>query len=54
MIQPTPGGWFLTDDFFAPKKYRIPNGTTLNAGILAVTEVFDGLLPPALAEQSLA
>jgi hypothetical protein len=26
------GGWFLTDDFFTPKKYRIPNGTTINAG----------------------
>jgi hypothetical protein len=23
------GGWFLTDDFYTPKKYRIPNGTTL-------------------------
>lgn len=26
------GGWFLTDNFFAPKKYRIPNGTTIPAG----------------------
>lgn len=26
------GGWYLTDDFYTPKKYRIPNGTTLNAG----------------------
>lgn len=23
------GGWFITDDFSAPKKYRIPNGTTI-------------------------
>ena len=23
------GGWFLSDDFFTPKKYRIPDGTTL-------------------------
>jgi len=26
------GGWFLTDDFYTPNKYRIPNGTTINAG----------------------
>ncbi len=26
------GGWFLTDDFYTPKKYRIPNGTTIPAG----------------------
>ena len=26
------GGWFLTDDFYAPKKYRIPGGTTIPAG----------------------
>jgi CotH protein/lamin tail-like protein/Big-like domain-containing protein/thrombospondin type 3 repeat protein/immunoglobulin I-set domain protein len=25
------GGWFLTDDFFTPKKYRIINGTTIPA-----------------------
>jgi CotH kinase protein/Lamin Tail Domain/Bacterial Ig domain/Immunoglobulin I-set domain/Bacterial TSP3 repeat len=24
------GGWFLTDDFYKPKKYRIPNGTTIS------------------------
>jgi hypothetical protein len=24
-------GWFLTDDFRVPKKYRIPNGTTIAA-----------------------
>jgi len=26
------GGWFLTDDFNTPKKYRIPNGTSIAAG----------------------
>ena len=26
------GGWFLTDDFNTPKKFRIPNGTVLPAG----------------------
>jgi hypothetical protein len=26
------GGWYLTDDFLAPKKYRIPNDTTIPAG----------------------
>lgn len=26
------GGWFLTDDFYAPKKFRIPDGTTIPAG----------------------
>lgn len=26
------GGWFLTDDFSTPKKYRIADGTTLLAG----------------------
>ena len=25
------GGWFLTDDFSEPKKYRIPDGTTIPA-----------------------
>ncbi|HLP77056.1 MAG TPA: lamin tail domain-containing protein, partial [Candidatus Paceibacterota bacterium] len=25
------GGWFLTDDFYTPKKYRIPAGTTIGA-----------------------
>lgn len=25
-------GWFITDDFASPKKYRIPNGTTIPAG----------------------
>lgn len=26
------GGWFLTDNFNSPKKYRIPDGTTIPAG----------------------
>ena len=26
------GGWFLTDDFSAPQKFRIPDGTTISAG----------------------
>lgn len=26
------GGWFLTDDFYTPKKYRIQTGTTILAG----------------------
>ncbi len=26
------GGWFLTDDFFTPRKYRIPDPTTIPAG----------------------
>ncbi len=26
------GGWFLTDDYFAPQKYRIPNDTVIAAG----------------------
>jgi CotH protein/chitobiase/beta-hexosaminidase-like protein/lamin tail-like protein len=30
------GGWFLTDDFNTPKKYRITNGTTLQPGSLQV------------------
>ncbi len=33
------GGWFLTDDFNTPKKYRIPNGTSIPAGgYLVLTE----------------
>jgi hypothetical protein len=26
------GGWYLTDDFFEPKKYKIPTGTSISAG----------------------
>jgi hypothetical protein len=25
-------GWFITDDFNSPKKFRVPDGTTLSAG----------------------
>jgi len=25
-------GWYLTDDFEAPKKFRVPNGTSISAG----------------------
>ncbi len=33
------GGWFLTDDFDAPKKFRIPDSTTIAAGgFLVFTE----------------
>ena len=33
------GGWWLTDDFYTPKKYRLPNGTTIPAGsYLVITE----------------
>ena len=30
------GGWFLTDDFFTPKKYRVPAGTSIAAGAYRV------------------
>jgi hypothetical protein len=30
------GGWFLTDHFYTPKKYRIANGTTIGAGSYVV------------------
>ncbi|MBK7998230.1 MAG: lamin tail domain-containing protein [Verrucomicrobia bacterium] len=41
LFNPTPnvvniGGWFLSDDFNTPKKFRIPNGTTLAAGAFRV------------------
>jgi hypothetical protein len=26
------GGWYLTDDFFTPRKFRIPDGTVVPAG----------------------
>jgi hypothetical protein len=35
------GGWFLTDDFFNPLKYRIPNGITLTAGGYRVFDATD-------------
>ncbi len=30
------GGWFLSDDADQPKKFRVPNGTTISAGGYAV------------------
>lgn len=35
------GGWFLTDDFFAPFKYRVPEGTTLPALGYALFDEYD-------------
>ncbi|MCI0746248.1 MAG: lamin tail domain-containing protein [Verrucomicrobia subdivision 3 bacterium] len=37
LYNPTPtnvniGGWFISDDFVAPKKFRIPDGTIIPAG----------------------
>ncbi|HWN96223.1 MAG TPA: CotH kinase family protein, partial [Methylomirabilota bacterium] len=33
------GGWYLSDDFNSPKKFRIPNGTSIGAGgFLVLTE----------------
>lgn len=32
------GGWFLTDDYFNPRKYRIPAGTSIGAGGYRVFE----------------
>lgn len=39
------GGWFISDDFNAPKKYRIPGGTSIPAGgfrAIYETEFNDG------------
>ncbi|HKX60969.1 MAG TPA: lamin tail domain-containing protein, partial [Verrucomicrobiae bacterium] len=43
------GGWFLSDDFRTPKKYRIPNNTTIPAlGYLVFTEAqFNPTNPPS-------
>ena len=30
------GGWYLTDDFYVPKKFRIPDGTVLASGARVV------------------
>jgi hypothetical protein len=30
------GGWFLTDDFYTPRKYRMPAGTVIAAGAYRV------------------
>jgi hypothetical protein len=32
------GGWFLTDDFFHPQKYRFPDGTTVPAAGFALVD----------------
>jgi hypothetical protein len=39
------GGWFLTDDFATPKKYRIPDGTTVARGGFGVFTEYDFNLP---------
>ena len=39
------GGWFLTDDFATPWKYRIPDGTTIAPGGFAVFTEYDFNLP---------
>jgi len=52
------GGWFLTDTYFAPQKYRIPNGTILQPGAYLVlnTDQFgvgtDGFAFSELGEQA--
>jgi hypothetical protein len=39
------GGWFLTDDFATPKKYRIAEGTTIAPGGFRVFTEYDFNLP---------
>lgn len=48
------GGWFLTDDFATPKKYRIPDGTTLqpNSHMVFYESNSFGLGPNAFAYSS--
>ena len=42
------GGWFLSDDFFTPKKFRIPDGTFIGAhGYLVFTTTNFGVGPAA-------
>jgi hypothetical protein len=42
------GGWFLSDDFFTPKKFRIAAGTSVSAGgFLAFTEAQFNSVPGA-------
>ncbi len=42
------GNWFLSDDFFTPKKFRIAAGTTINAGDhLTFTEAQFNTVPSA-------
>jgi CotH protein/lamin tail-like protein/Fn3 domain-containing protein len=46
------GGWFLTDDYNDPKKFRIPDDTVLEPGGLIVfdeTQFNDGLRPFSLS-----
>jgi hypothetical protein len=43
------GGWFLSDDAAAPKKFRIPDGTTIAAGGYRVFTEADFNANPALA-----
>jgi hypothetical protein len=40
------GGWFLTDDPAVPKKFRIPNGTTIGPGGYRVYDESDFNAPP--------
>ena len=40
------GGWFLTDDFEEPRKFRIPNGTTISStGFVVFSEADFNLSP---------
>ncbi len=43
------GGWFLTDDFLSPRKYRIPNATIITAGgrLLLNEDQFNPTNPPS-------
>jgi len=45
------GGWFLTDDFITPNKYRIPDNTILGPGLFRVfyEDVSFGLGPNAFS-----
>jgi hypothetical protein len=48
------GGWFLSDDGAAPKKFRIPNGTTIPAGdFLVFTEADFNATPGSVFSFSL-
>jgi hypothetical protein len=47
------GGWFLSDDFNSPKKFRIPSGTTISAGgFLTFDEAQFNVGPTAFALSS--
>jgi len=42
------GGWYLTDDFYSPRKYRIADGVTIAAGgYLVLTEAEFNAMPGA-------